>query len=86
MVIKLILHKLIVILLDKKTQFCEICNKTLKSSRENDFAIDHCHESKQFRGLLCTNCNLILGWYEKYYKEINDYLNDDRGLNKYENI
>ena len=70
----------------QKTQTCEICNKILKSSRENDFAIDHCHKSKKFRGVLCTNCNLILGWYEKYYKEINDYLNDNRGINKYENI
>lgn len=70
----------------QKDQFCEICNKKLKLNRNNDFAIDHCHYSKKFRGLLCTNCNLILGWYEKYNKEIYDYLNDQRGFEKYENL
>jgi len=36
---------------------CDICgNRTVRMS------IDHCHETEQVRGLLCKDCNLILGW------------------------
>lgn len=35
---------------------CEVCGE--KTSR---MAIDHCHDSKRVRGLLCSNCNTSLG-------------------------
>lgn len=36
---------------------CDICgNRTIK------MAIDHCHKTGRIRGLLCKDCNLILGW------------------------
>ena len=42
---------------------CAICKK------KKPLVIDHCHNTKQFRGLLCRECNLLLGFaYDK--KEI----------------
>jgi len=38
---------------------CEICN--IKPAKLN---IDHCHKSGKIRGILCTNCNLALGYIE----------------------
>jgi hypothetical protein len=35
---------------------CAICGKDSK------LCIDHCHVTKQFRGFVCLNCNLILGF------------------------
>ena len=34
---------------------CECCGK------ESKLGLDHCHETKQFRGWLCTNCNVGMG-------------------------
>lgn len=39
---------------------CAICRATCKSGRQ--LAVDHCHATGQIRGLLCMNCNRILGW------------------------
>jgi hypothetical protein len=36
---------------------CDICGR-----RTGRMAIDHCHDSNRVRGLLCKDCNLILGW------------------------
>lgn len=27
-------------------------------------ALDHCHVSGKFRGILCNRCNLLIGWME----------------------
>lgn len=39
---------------------CKIC-KTTENSKGKSFAIDHCHKSGKVRGILCDNCNHILG-------------------------
>lgn len=45
---------------------CAICNKQLDfyngSKGRDKPVVDHCHTSKQVRGILCTNCNLLLGY------------------------
>lgn len=39
---------------------CAICHCTEPDSR--GWAVDHCHEGGQVRGILCHPCNLILGY------------------------
>jgi len=41
----------------KKSQFdsCLICNEI------KPLVVDHCHETGEVRGLLCSNCNLLIG-------------------------
>lgn len=46
------------LLKEKQNNKCAICNKE-EDGRE--LSIDHCHESKKIRGLLCNSCNNMLG-------------------------
>ena len=36
---------------------CAICGRT----QQRAFDVDHCHKTKAVRGLLCTNCNRMIG-------------------------
>lgn len=62
---------------------CEICEQPERISsssnvaQPNKLAIDHDHSTLKFRGLLCSDCNRKLGWYEKFPKGINKYLLGD---------
>lgn len=69
----------------KEHTVCEICGRTERSNtrpkndkfkaRKNNLTRDHDHTSNKFRGLLCMQCNIGLGWYEKYKNNIEKYLN-----------
>lgn len=48
-------------LLVRANNRCEIC-KILPTKR--DLAIDHCHVTKQIRGLLCGQCNSGIGYFK----------------------
>jgi len=48
---------------------CAICGRTQKQW----LSVDHDHASGRVRGLLCTRCNLALGFYEKYLVDIQKY-------------
>ena len=39
---------------------CNICGKEL----DNKKCIDHCHDTKKIRGVLCNNCNTALGLFK----------------------
>jgi len=39
-----------------KDNKCQICG-----SNENKLVLDHCHDSKRFRGWICNYCNVALG-------------------------
>jgi hypothetical protein len=44
---------------------CAICGSTeIKRKGAKYFNIDHCHETNKVRGLLCHNCNIVLGKIE----------------------
>ena len=52
--------------LDKQNNSCAICKESLPDllvyeNRRRGYAIDHNHDSGEFRGVLCTNCNTLLG-------------------------
>ena len=42
----------------KQDYKCAICRKELPEK----FVVDHSHVSGKVRGLLCRNCNLMIGW------------------------
>lgn len=48
---------------DSQLGCCAICSSSLTSPVYNkgDQHIDHCHASGKVRGLLCSNCNTLLG-------------------------
>lgn len=49
---------------------CEICGKKYQPK----LCVDHDHVTKRFRGLLCSQCNRSLGWYENNTHSIQEYL------------
>ncbi len=54
-------------MLDKQNNVCAICGKG--ETREYNgtrikLAVDHCHITGEVRGLLCSKCNLALGWFD----------------------
>ena len=51
---------------------CAICGK------EKKLNIDHCHKENKVRGLLCTNCNILIGHAKENIEILKlaiDYLN-----------
>ena len=60
-------------LFDKQSGYCPICGKH-QSECGKRFSVDHNHATGEIRGLLCTWCNMNLGWYEKFDDNIKVYL------------
>ncbi len=50
-------------ILKKQGGVCAICDRKESKKRFKYLAVDHCHESKNIRGLLCSNCNRGLGLF-----------------------
>ena len=70
----------------KQHPVCEICGKeeyimTTNKSRPNKLCVDHNHETKRFRGLLCNRCNTALGYWETYGDKMLQYLEDNYETN-----
>ena len=52
-------------LLESQNRQCGICSRDLDIEtdiRHRQCVIDHCHGTKVVRGILCHNCNLMLGY------------------------
>lgn len=71
-------------LLENQNYCCAICkNKNAKrwTSSRLPLAVDHCHKSREIRGLLCDNCNVMLGHSKDSIDILNNainYLNEFR--------
>jgi hypothetical protein len=62
------LKKLYRMSLDEYTQLfnhqkglCAICGKP-ETAKNKQLGVDHCHKTKNIRGLLCISCNSVLGF------------------------
>lgn len=62
---------------------CAICKKEIRidGAKGRDKAVvDHCHNSSKVRGLLCTPCNLMIGYSydnEEILQSAIDYLKEE---------
>lgn len=78
-------------LLEKQDFGCAICGVSEPDSKRKRFCVDHCHDSKIVRGLLCFSCNVTLGnmqdridllekaiqYLQKFPKPEKDWMNED---------
>lgn len=54
---------------------CKICNKTW----HRKLWVDHDHVTGKVRGLVCSSCNVVVGYYEKdstLYLKVAEYLRE----------
>ena len=42
---------------------CQICGSTFTTEKKYSRTLDHCHSDNRFRGVICNNCNLGLGYF-----------------------
>lgn len=50
-------------LLTYQNNTCAICKKPLSLDKKETH-VDHCHKTKEVRGILCVNCNRGLGYFK----------------------
>lgn len=55
------------VMLKTQKSKCLICRRAVK------LVVDHCHKTGRVRGLLCSKCNMVFGWFEKHCKKILKY-------------
>jgi hypothetical protein len=48
-------------LLEQQNGKCAICGRDEQSTRYKKLAVDHCHDTGEIRGLLCSHCNRGIG-------------------------
>jgi len=60
------------LLLENQGNMCALCPTTFVG-RES-YNIDRDHNTGEVRGILCSPCNIRLGWYENKSEKITKYL------------
>lgn len=76
-------------MLEKQKGLCAICNKPetkthARSKEVMPLSVDHCHATNRVRGLLCSQCNLMLGLAEDDIAKLQQaigYLSDGGDFN-----
>ena len=58
-------------LLDEQHSCCRLCGKPSWECRRR-LVVDHDHKTGKVRGLLCTTCNILVGFIEKKGREAVD--------------
>ena len=48
-------------MLKRQNGMCAICSSTKSGRKDRRLMVDHCHKTKEVRGLLCHHCNALLG-------------------------
>lgn len=64
---------------------CAICKQKPDTGRYKDFYVDHSHETKAVRGLLCYRCNMLLGYAKENLEVLRtaiDYLQNGADIVK----
>ena len=68
-------------LLQEQGGLCAICGSPPPNSYKKRLSVDHDHKTGEIRGLLCTKCNVTLGWLEKNRINIDHYIQQQSRLN-----
>lgn len=69
-------------MLEEQDAKCAICGTRDPGGKTKRFHIDHCHETKKVRGLLCTSCNNGIGRFDHDIERLRaaaTYLSIERG-------
>lgn len=66
---------------DAQNGLCLICNKKTsgRGKKNNQLAVDHCHQTGHIRGLLCNKCNTAIGLFNdniELLKNAQNYLQE----------
>lgn len=70
------------VMLEAQNGVCAVCQQPERRAETSNLAVDHCHETGEVRGLLCSNCNRALGLLADDPKRITalaDYLTKSDG-------
>lgn len=51
------------LMLEQQNNSCAICDSKSPGRGGSNFHVDHCHTTGKVRGLLCTKCNMGLGYF-----------------------
>ena len=60
---------------EEQNGLCLICGQPEQCSRNKFLAVDHCHETNNIRGLLCSNCNRALGLFKDSVEILKNAIN-----------
>ena len=69
-------------LANNREGICKICNETKL------LVVDHCHNTGEVRGLICSHCNSVLGYAKDNIKTLQnaiDYLNGESNVQTIQN-
>lgn len=59
----------------KQNNKCAICGNEENSADKDYLSVDHNHESGDIRGLLCTRCNVGLGYFKDNIQNLKNAIN-----------